>query len=683
MGLRKQLLLVSLLLLLLPLAVLQYARQMESALVNVQTSALSASAQTIAVRLSAEPELQQYWASLIDNPEQLYVHPLPWRPELDGYQDDWDDLGLAPSASNPDYQLYLGSYGSSIYMLLGITTQEGQQDNQPLILDMGDNTEYIIDSGRNKLSAKVWKKRDNQDKQPEYRIRAVWQQDLLSDIKRQYFEIQLPANLLQQSLSVNQQVVTAPNIRLGTHRIIKPRPELQQAIALFASDNTRVSIVNPQGFLLAQTNRIPVTSLPIVDNLQQRLWRQLIAAPTLRNEPHHQLKGQMQWPFQQAALMAQADANAVWVKDAGQTLVRVTSPLTLANMSIESDNNNHSQANKKAATFAYIVVEQPAGKWMHQNQKALWQLLGMSFMIILLASAGLLAYAGWLSLRVRRLHRLAETALDEQGNVTTGQLHSNASDEIGDLHRAYADLLNRLQEYTDYLRSLAGKLQHELRTPLAIVRSSLDNLDAANQQSDSQAIALYSQRAQQGCTRLSGILTAMGAASRIEQAVNNVEKEPVNLTELLQNLVKVYADTYTSKQQHFQYRNAITGNTEQRSNMAMANINPDLIVQAIDKLIENAVDHCPKDGYIQLRLAAKEEHWVISVRNSGSLLPKHMQYQLFDSLVSIREQNKNQQLHLGLGLYIVRLIAEAHQGRAQATNLKNGKGVSFDIFIPM
>ena len=53
---------------------------------------------------------------------------------------------------------------------------------------------------------------------------------------------------------------------------------------------------------------------------------------------------------------------------------------------------------------------------------------------------------------------------------------SSARDEIGDLSRSFSTVLDRLAQYNDYLEQLADRLSHELRTPIAVVRSSLDNL---------------------------------------------------------------------------------------------------------------------------------------------------------------------------------------------------------------
>ena len=67
--------------------------------------------------------------------------------------------------------------------------------------------------------------------------------------------------------------------------------------------------------------------------------------------------------------------------------------------------------------------------------------------------------------------------------------------------------------------------------------------------------------------------------------------------------------------------------------------------------------------------------------NSGSHLPDVLQEQLFDSLVSHRPTSKGGQ-HLGLGLYIVRLVAEAHGGKVSARNLPDDQGVEFTMRLP-
>src|SRR4029453_5693389 len=77
---------------------------------------------------------------------------------------------------------------------------------------------------------------------------------------------------------------------------------------------------------------------------------------------------------------------------------------------------------------------------------------------------------------IRRLARDAEAAIDREGRVRGPLPGSDARDEIGDLARSYSGVLARLAGYASYREQLAARLAHELRTPLAVVRSSLDHL---------------------------------------------------------------------------------------------------------------------------------------------------------------------------------------------------------------
>ncbi len=133
------------------------------------------------------------------------------------------------------------------------------------------------------------------------------------------------------------------------------------------------------------------------------------------------------------------------------------------------------------------------------------------------------AFAAWLAWRLARLRRASETALTREGLVTTFP-ETDAPDELGDVARSFSMLLGRLNEYTGYLRTLAGKLAHEIRTPLTIVRSSLDNLES---EPVTPAARTYLNRAREGSERLNAILLAMGAATRVEEAIQSCRTFPL------------------------------------------------------------------------------------------------------------------------------------------------------------
>jgi two-component system, OmpR family, sensor histidine kinase ChvG len=101
---------------------------------------------------------------------------------------------------------------------------------------------------------------------------------------------------------------------------------------------------------------------------------------------------------------------------------------------------------------------------------------------------------------------------------------------------------------------------------------------------------------------------------------------------------------------------------------------PDLIAQAMDKLFDNAMSFSPNDGWIRFRVEVLENGYVLAVANQGPLLPAEMRGRLFQSLVSVR-QGRREQIHLGFGLHIVKLIARAHGGDSEIDDLPSGEGV--------
>ena len=110
-------------------------------------------------------------------------------------------------------------------------------------------------------------------------------------------------------------------------------------------------------------------------------------------------------------------------------------------------------------------------------------------------------------------------------------------------------------------------------------------------------------------------------------------------------------------------------------------INPDLFYQMLDKLVGNAVDFSYPERKIYINLFTRENKIILQVINYGPWLSKNMTDELFNSMVSVRDKRTNVGPHLGLGLFIAKLIAEFHGGIISATNLTEDEGVCFSIKI--
>ena len=98
----------------------------------------------------------------------------------------------------------------------------------------------------------------------------------------------------------------------------------------------------------------------------------------------------------------------------------------------------------------------------------------------------------------------------------------------------------------------------------------------------------------------------------------------------------------------------------------------------LDKLVDNAVGFSASGNTIKIGLGADDSDLVLTIMNPGPPLPARMRTQLFDSMVSMREGQSSR--HLGLGLYIAKLISEGHGGRISADNVDGG--VEFEVRLP-
>ena len=317
---------------------------------------------------------------------------------------------------------------------------------------------------------------------------------------------------------------------------------------------------------------------------------------------------------------------------------------------------------------AVLVEEAPSGLAALRSQ-ALERLM-LATLLVFAAVAGLLLwFAARLSSRIRRLSDEAEAAIDFQGRVSGLTTASGAGDEIGELSRRFNQVLQRLSGYNAYLESLASRLSHELRTPLAVVRSSLENLHGAH---DATETARYVARAEEGLGRLSMILSRMTEASRLEQGLSTAQRERFDAAAVIRGCVEGYRLAYATR----------TFELEVSERELWCLGAPDLLAQMLDKLAENAVDFAAEGTAVRIRVDASGDHWRLRVENDGPPLPEGMHDALFESMVSVRTGSADAQPHLGLGLYVARLIAAFHAGRLVAANLPSGRGVAFEATFP-
>lgn len=317
----------------------------------------------------------------------------------------------------------------------------------------------------------------------------------------------------------------------------------------------------------------------------------------------------------------------------------------------------------------YVLTQQPRAALSDFTETAILRLVKIFGFAIVLVAAILLSYATFLSWRIRKLRDEVEGVVTRDGKIA-GAIHaSDAPDEIGDLSRSFDGIINRLGNYTGYLQSLGSKLSHELRTPLSVVTTSLENID---KNSLDQRTEISVERAQQGAARLQKLIRNLSEASSLEQTIELSEKQRVNLRDWISVAGDVYASTYP--QRRFEVDVPELGHFEVLASF-------ELLHQMLDKLVSNALDFSQPDSEIVLGLFGHEHNITFYVENAGPPLPRGMSDELFEPMVTQRD-HRDDQPHMGLGLYIVKLIADFHHATVRGVNIEGTGSVRFEIILP-
>ncbi len=321
------------------------------------------------------------------------------------------------------------------------------------------------------------------------------------------------------------------------------------------------------------------------------------------------------------------------------------------------------------APIGMVAVEQNINDILAFRREAMDQIALVALASMVVVPMFLIAFAGRLTWRIRGLGRAAAAAIDEQGRLRATNLgaQTRATDEIGDLARSVAGMLARLDRHHAFVRTMPRTLRHEIHNPLNTLTTSLEHLSGDGAQRPG---GRYMESAKRAVLRIGLIVQNLTDAANLEDSLTSEDLEIVDVQGLVASYVRNCRTTHG--EQHFDFHSA--------PGPVYAEVADYRIEQMLDKLIDNAVDFHRPNTPITVRFDVLRGQWRVVVANRGPLLPAEPNA-LFESLVSRRAPAKRP--HFGLGLYVVRVIAEQHGGSARAANLPDGSGVAVVVHLPV
>lgn len=214
---------------------------------------------------------------------------------------------------------------------------------------------------------------------------------------------------------------------------------------------------------------------------------------------------------------------------------------------------------------------------------------------------------------------------------------------------------------------------HDLRGPLANLAILLEGIETAATKNDAGPLAEQSRRSQSIVQALDDLLTAMLDRTRRTGDPLGVKPAPVDLDLAIEAAIGLSLPLAASRRVRIRRHGG-------RNIVVMGDHG--LLVQALDNLIGNAVKHAPSGTTVSVSVAAPADELEVRVANAGPPLTETDLARAFRPFTRLSTTAEASRASFGLGLWIVRLIAERHGGSVTAAPRTDGSGARFSLHLP-
>jgi signal transduction histidine kinase len=652
-----------------------HVTQMRNFLTEGQQAAQRLAAEAIATALNNRTDLfTMAGNTTLEIGKDLTIRPLTRRITLDGDPSDWPNAKApldqitdeTPYDETIGFDLFAGVDETEVYFLLRVV------DDVPLFrhpnyrrLDSGDHLRISLQRGADEPVEQYVIVAVEAGPISVYAVDKSWRLPVtgvpvtfirgavLAHDRGYDLEFKIPGELVESpqfriAMAVadvdsitNRNVLSVHPIKGGRRsdflnlRLLRS-PELERILGGLTLADSRIWIVDAKGQVRAEGGaKIMADHSPLVEERNEQVVADALAGVI-------QVDTRPSLDHRRQIIMAAAPITAVDRSVIGAVLVERSTESILA-------------LERVAAERAFLVT----------------------MVAFLLVATGVAGFSWRLTWRIHRLRNEAEQAIDAAGRlVATGQISAdaNATDEIGDLSRSFSTLIGRVRRYRGFLETLPRTLRHELHNPLNTVSVSLQNVRTGMEPNGASLIK-YVDAADRGVARIREIVERLTEAASVEEALSCEPSGPVDLALLLPRYVENIATA------HREILIRFFAGTEK----AVVTCSDYRIEQLMDKLIDNGLDFTPPGGEILVLLHQSGDQITLSVENDGPLLGERAADHAFDSLFTQRQpeqKSTRDKVNLGLGLYLVRLIAENSGGTVAIANRSGNTGVVVTATFP-
>ena len=272
----------------------------------------------------------------------------------------------------------------------------------------------------------------------------------------------------------------------------------------------------------------------------------------------------------------------------------------------------------------------------------------------------------------RPIRRITSTAAQIRGGDLTARTGLTGDDEIGRLGETFDSMATTLERDIKFEHRLTSDVAHELRTPLMAMLVTVEAMQDGVLPADDEHFETVASEVR----RLSRLVDAMLHLSRIENGKRQLKIESTDVVHLVKSLVSVQHQLFHDRGLHLRFDNK-TGRHE-----CFADIDPDLIREAITNLMSNAMRYTSNDGWVVVSVDNDRHDVLIAVADTGIGIAEEDVPKVFSRFWRSEASRERVSGGLGVGLAITKEIVDQHNGKIFVES-ELGKGSTFTLRIPI
>ena len=357
------------------------------------------------------------------------------------------------------------------------------------------------------------------------------------------------------------------------------------------------------------------------------------------------------------------DAPTLAAYDAGLAAIDRRLEVSMARTTGRASGCEHSPGAKLLVCYHARRISRDDGDWVVYTQESSrrairalydqrYQLAKLTLFQLLFAGC-LGAWLGWRM--VRPVEQLRRQVLERtRPRVSTQPVALDREDEIGDLARAFNELLDALRQRNDDYQSFVEDLAHEMKNPVAALRVAAERMDGALDEERAQRLGRVVKDSSQ---RLDDLVTRFLELARAEAGLKEVAREEVDLVPLVQGLLNAQDERYADQRRHLDAPEA-----------AIVLGAPSQLETALRNIVDNAASFAGPAGVVRVLIAPERGRWVITFRDSGPGVDDADRERIFERFFTRRSGRGG----TGLGLAMTRAVVEAHGGTIRASAPQGG-----------